>query len=313
MRIVSLLPSATEILFALGLGDEVVGVSHECDHPAEARARCVVIHSRLPHGLAPGEIDRLVNEYVARGESLYSVDVGALGELRPDLIVTQDLCHVCAASPDDLTSSLTRLASAPRVLSLNPHSLEDVWKDILTVGEATGREEAARALVAELRGRVQKVSDSTRAVTTRPRVVCLEWLDPFFVAGHWVPEMVALAGGQDVLGRAGAPSFRVTREQVIAASPDILLLMPCGYAADEAAREYRAMQLPASWESIPAVHEGRVYALEASGYFSRPGPRLAVGLEVLAKLFHAEFQARPEVGELILRVGDAAARSVAAS
>jgi len=312
MRIVSLLPSATEILFALGLGDEVVGVSHECDHPAEARTRRVVIHSRLPHGLAPGEIDRLVSEYVARGVSLYSVDAEALAELRPDLIVTQDLCHVCAASPDDLASSLSLLPGAPRVLSLNPHSLDDVWKDILTVGEATGREEAARALVAGLRGRVEQVGESTRAVTTRPSVVCLEWLDPFFVAGHWLPEMVALAGGQDALARAGSPSFRVTADQVMVAAPDILLLMPCGYSARESAREYLAARLPAGWETIAAVREGRVYALEASGYFSRPGPRLVVGLEVLAKLFHAEFQARPEVGELVLCVGGTATRSVAA-
>jgi iron complex transport system substrate-binding protein len=313
MRIVSLLPSATEILFALGLGDQVVGVSHECDYPPEARARRRVIHSRLPHNLAPGEIDRLVTEYLARGERLYSTDGEALAELQPDLIVTQDLCHVCAASPDDLASSLSGIPGTPRVLSLNPHSLEDVWEDILLVGEATGREEVARKLVAELRGSTARVSDFMGQVASRSRVVCLEWLDPFFVAGHWVPEMVAHAGGEDVLGRAGFPSFRVTAKQVVAAAPEILLVMPCGYTASEAAREYRAMRLPPGWETIPAVCSGRVFALAASGYFSRPGPRLATGLEILAKLFHPPFQARPEIGELFLQVGGARDRSMVAA
>lgn len=312
MRIVSLLPSATEMLFALGLGDEVVGVSHECDFPPEARTRRVVIQSRLSHGASPGEIDRMVSEYVARGESLYSVDAEALTELLPDLIVTQDLCHVCAASPDDLSASPSRLPKAPAVLSLNPRSLEDVWEDILRVGNATRRADAARVLVSELRERVARVKRFARRIAGRPRVVCLEWLDPFFVAGHWVPEMVEVAGGRDVLGREG-PSFRVTAQQVIDAAPEFLLVMPCGYSALEAAREYLAMRPPAGWETIPAVREGRVYALEASSYFSRPGPRLAIGVEALVKLFHPEFEARPEVMELILRIEPATNRSAAAA
>ena len=313
MRIISLLPSATEILFALGLGDEVVGVSHECDFPPEARTRPVVIQSRLSHDASPGEIDRMVSEYVARGESLYSVDAEALAELLPDLIVTQDLCHVCAASPDDLSASLSRLPNAPAVLSLNPRSLEDVWEDILRVGNATRRADAARVLISELREHVARVKEFASRIGGRPRVVCLEWLDPFFVAGHWVPEMVEVAGGRDVLGRAEAPSFRVTAQQVIDAAPEFLLVMPCGYSALDAAREYLATRPPPGWETIPAVREGRVYALEASAYFSRPGPRLAIGVEALVNLFHPELEARPEVMELIMRIEPLTTRSTAAA
>ena len=286
MRIVSLLPSATEILFALGLDDEIVGVSHECDHPPQARTKRVIIRSRIPHDAAPAEIDRLVREYVSRGESLYSVDAEALEGLRPDLIVTQDLCHVCAASPGDLASVLASVPRRPQVLSLNPHDLSDVWADIAKVGEATGRAEQASRLISELEGRIARVEGKVRGLRHRPRVAFLEWLDPLYVSGHWVPEMIARAGAQDIFCGAGAPSFRVTPEQVIAAAPEILLIAPCGYDAKRAREEYSYTSSPEEWNQIPAVREGRVYALEANAYFSRPGPRLVTGIEALAKLFH---------------------------
>ena len=200
MRVVSLLPSATEILFALGFDKEVVGVSHECDFPAQARTKRVVIHSRLPHDVPPLEIDRLVREYVLRGESLYAVDAEALEELAPDLIITQDLCQVCAASPDDLATTLARFPAPPEVLCLNPQDLGDVWRDILWVGEATCRGHEAEALLTQIGTRLGEIECQLDRIEHRPRVAILEWLEPFYVAGHWVPEMIEIAGGKDVLG-----------------------------------------------------------------------------------------------------------------
>ena len=305
VRIVSLLPSATEILFALGLDGEIVGVSHECDHPPRARSKRVVISSRIPDDAPPGDIDRMVREYVLRGESLYSVDAEALVELAPDLIVTQDLCHVCAASPDDLASALTRLSRPPRVLSLNPHNLADVWADIEKVGDATGRKERARALVTELEKRVAAVEAQVRGLEKRPRVALLEWLNPLYNGGHWVPEMIRLAGGEDLLGQEGKPSFPITPEQVIGAAPEVLLIAPCGYDARRARNEYLQTAFPREWSDIPAVRNGRVYALDASGYFSRSGPRLAVGLETLAKIFHPAIKVSREAESVVLSLAGA--------
>lgn len=302
MRIVSLLPSATEILFALGLGEQVVGVSHECDMPPEARTRNVVIRSRIPHGISSGEIDRLVREFVSLGESIYSVEAEALEALAPDLIITQDLCHVCAASPDDLRALLGRTAKPPKVLSLNPQDLSDVLRDILRVGDETGASEKARSLVHDLESRIRGVEESARHAADRPRVAFIEWLDPFYVGGHWVPEMVERAGGRDVFGKRRTPSFRVTREQVIAVAPEILLIAPCGYSAVQARDEFLRTKFPPGWETIPAVRDGRVFALDASGFFSRPGPRLVEGLEALAQVFHPSTSVGKPSCDLALRI-----------
>jgi iron complex transport system substrate-binding protein len=291
MRICSLLPSATEIVYALGLGESLAGVTHECDFPAEARTKPVLIRPRVDATASAGEIDRNVRAMVERGESLYAVDDAALQRIAPDLILTQDLCQVCAASPDDLAAALRKMPHPPRVLTLTPHTLADVWADIRTVGRATGREAEADALARRLEERVTAVErgvETGRAVRAapRPRVLCLEWLDPPYVAGHWVPEMVAKAGGVDVLGRAGEASFAITWGQAIAARPDVVLIMPCGYGAERAAAELAQMARPAGWEEIPAVRNARVYALDANSYFSRPGPRLADGVEILVKFLH---------------------------
>ena len=294
MRIVSLLPSATEILFALGLEADVVGVSHECDFPAQVRSKKIVIHSRIPHDASPAEIDRLVREFVSRGESLYAVDAQALQDLAPDLIVTQDLCHVCAASPDDLATALARFGRRPEVLCLNPQDLGDVWRDILWVGEETGRGPRAEALVKQIGERLGAVESQLASASERPRVGFLEWLQPFYVGGHWVPEMIELAGGEDLLGAKGTPSFRITLDDLVEAAPEILLIAPCGYSAEQARNEVRTMTFPQEWHAIPAVRNGRVYALEANSYFSRPGPRLVTGIEALAKLFHPAFEVSPE-------------------
>jgi iron complex transport system substrate-binding protein len=302
MRIVSLLPSATEILFALGFDQEVVGVSHECDFPSRVASKRVVIHSRIPHDAPPAEIDRLVRDYVSHGESLYAVDAEALEELAPDLIVTQDLCHVCAASPDDLATALTRFTQPPQVLCLNPQDLGDVWRDILWVGEETRRGRAAEALVNQIGGRLGQIEKLVANTSTRPRVAFLEWLQPFYVGGHWVPEMIERAGGADVFGSARKPSFRVTLQDIVEAAPEVLLVAPCGYGAEQARDEYRAMLFPDQWNVIPAVRNNCVYALAANSYFSRPGPRLAAGIETLAKVFHPSLEVSLEAESAILRI-----------
>ncbi len=302
MRIVSLLPSATEILFALGFDREVVGVSHECDFPEQARSKRVVIQSRIPHGTAPEEIDRLVREYVSRGESLYAVDAKALEELAPDLIITQDLCHVCAASPDDLGAALARFAERPEVLCLNPQDLGDVWRDILWVGEETRRGRAAETLLEKIGEQLGALEKMVTASSGRPRVAFLEWLQPFYVGGHWVAEMIELAGGHDVFGRVHTPSFRVTLEEIVTAEPDIILVSPCGYGAQQAQNEYLAMAHTDEWTAMPAMRSGRVYALEANSYFSRPGPRLVTGIEALAGVFHPGIGVGEEAQRAAFRV-----------
>jgi iron complex transport system substrate-binding protein len=302
MRIVSLLPSATEILFALGFDRELVGVSHECDFPPQARTKRVVIHSRIPHDASPSEIDRVVREYVSRGESLYAVDAQALAQLAPDMIITQDLCHVCAASPDDLAAALARFAERPEVLCLNPQDLGDVWRDILWVGEETRRGHAAEVLLEQIGARLARLDASVAQTSERPRVAFLEWLQPFYVGGHWVPEMIALAGGHDILGRVHTPSFRVALEEIVAAAPDVILVSPCGYNAQQARGEYQSMSHADEWDALPAVQHGRVYALEANSYFSRPGPRLITGIESLAKILHPAIGVSSEAESAILPI-----------
>ena len=288
MRICSLLPSATEILFALGLGESVVGVTHECDFPSEAAKRPALIRPRVDPQAQPAEVDRQVTKLIKRGESIYSVDADLLGSLSPDLIVTQDLCHVCAASPDDLAAALARFAKRPQVLALTPHSLADVWNDIRRVGEATQRRREAQGLAITLEQKVAMIEAKAARAAVRPRVLCLEWLEPFYVGGHWVPEMVAKAGGEDVLGRAGKPSFRVTAEDIARTKPDVIVAMPCGYGVERVVNEFRPFEIPVGWRDFAAVKNRRVFAADANSYFSRPGPRLADGVALLAHLFHPD-------------------------
>jgi iron complex transport system substrate-binding protein len=290
MRIVSLLPSATEILFALGFDQEIVGVSHECDFPPRARTKTVVIQSRLPKDASPAEIDRLVRDYIGRGESLYSVDADLLEALSPDFILTQDLCHVCAASPDDLATALARFRQRPEVLCLNPTDLGDVWRDILWVGEETGKGVRAQGLLEKIGARLADAAYALSSIPERTSVVLLEWLQPFYVGGHWVPEMIERAGGRDVLGKARTPSYRVTAEEIIAAAPEVIFVAPCGYSKEQARDEYISLPFPEGWHEIPAVRNGRVYALAANSYVSRPGPRLVTGIEAMMKVLHPSIQ-----------------------
>jgi len=302
MRIVSLLPSATEILFALGLGENIVGVSHECDFPPAARSKQVVIQSRVKKDALPAEIDAQVRDFVSRGESLYAVDADLLETLQPDLIVTQDLCHVCAASPDDLATALSRFSYPPEVLTLNPLDLGDVWRDILWVGEETGRTEEAEHLLEKIGGQLESVERAVAKIEHHPRVAFLEWLDPFYVGGHWVPEMIERAGGIDLFGLPRKPTFRISLQDIVEAVPDVILVSPCGYSAEQARNEYRNMPFPEQWSATPAARNNRVYALEANGYFSRPGPRLATGVEILAKALHPMLAVSAEAERAILPV-----------
>jgi iron complex transport system substrate-binding protein len=288
MQICSLLPSATEILYALGLGDSVVGVTHECDFPPEAAKKPSLIRPRVDPHAQPAEIDRQVNELVARGEGIYAVDAELLASLAPDLIVTQDLCHVCAASPDDLATALARLPKQPAVLTLTPHTLADVWNDICRVGASTGTTLRAQALAVQLAARVATTRAIARNARTRPRVLCLEWLDPFYIGGHWVPDIVEMAGGEMVLGRPGEPSFPATADEIARTGPEIIVVMPCGYNTARIVAAFNSMRLPEIWSELPAVHERRIFAVDANSYFSRPGPRLATGVEIFAHIFHPE-------------------------
>jgi iron complex transport system substrate-binding protein len=304
MRIVSLIPSATEILFDLGLDREIVGVSHECDYPPRAKTKTAVIRSRIPEGTPPAEIDRLVREFVAKGESPYAVQAQILEELAPDLIVTQDLCHVCAASPDDLASVLARFARRPEVLCLNPQDLGDVWRDILWVGEETRHSTRAQSILEKIGLRLGEIELEVVQTRERPSVLLLEWLQPSYVGGHWVPEMISRAGGVDLFGKPRTPSYRVTQQEVIQAAPEVIFVAPCGYSKEQAREEYLSMSFPDGWSEIPAVRNGRVYAFDANSYVSRPGPRLVTGIEAMAKALHPQVRVHNGVEGTFFQIAD---------
>ena len=287
MRICSLLPGATEIAYLLGLGDQVVGVTHECDYPSEAKQKPLVVQSVIdPNRMSSQEIDRKVGELLQAGKGLYSIDTEAFLTAAPDFILTQGLCDVCALDYDEVVKAARLLPLMPTILSLNPHSLSDVLEDITRVGAATGRDVRSDALVGDLRRRIDGVG--IREPDYRPRVVCLEWFEPLYVAGHWVPEMVTLAGGFDPLGRKGEPSFKIEWQNVIDAKPDVVLLMPCGFDMRRTVKESAPLRSREGWNELPAVKTGNVYALNGNAYFSRPGPRLVNGLEILARIIHPE-------------------------
>lgn len=289
MRICSLLPSGTEILYALGLGDQVVGVSHECDYPPDALSKLKVVRTHIESARASSdEIDDAVRRSLERGESLYRVDGEALAQVRPDLIVTQELCEVCAIDEREVSEALRHLPYRPQVVSLHPHTLEELLAEIPLVGERTGRRREAEQLVASLRERIARVRERLSGIAERPRVFCLEWLKPPMASGHWVPEMVELAGGTEVLGRAGEPSRYVTGEEVAAARPEVVVLMPCGFSIERTRRELPLLTAQPWWTSLPAVRRGRVTLVDGPAYFNRSGPRLVDGIELLAGLLHPD-------------------------
>jgi iron complex transport system substrate-binding protein len=282
MRIVSLLPSTTEILFAVGAGPQVVGVTFECDTPAQARERTIVSTTAIPEGLPPREIDAFVSRAMAAGEDLYHLDAGALSALDADLVVTQDLCAVCAVDVSVVDDALSYLGCRAEVLTVDPHTLEEVLTSVGTLGAASGCADAAAALVAGLRGRLAAVEDAARGAG-RPRALVLEWTDPPFAPGHWVPEMVQLAGGECVLGRAGERSVPTTWADVAAAAPDVVVSAPCGFGLEDSAR--LAQELLATGRLPDGVP---VWAVDANASFARPGPRLVDGIEALAAILHPD-------------------------
>jgi iron complex transport system substrate-binding protein len=302
MRICSFLPSATEIAFALGLGDCVVGVTHECDYPPEAQTKLVVVNSLIdPNEINSKEIDQAVREYTRARTSPYRIDSARLQHARPDLILTQALCDVCALDHNEVVAASQSLEPTPQIISLNPHSLTDIFFDIRLVGSVTGKMAEADSLVARLQERVAAIERKTLSAR-RPRVACVEWLDPLFSAGHWVPEMVTLAGGHNRLAEKGETSRRIEWSEVLEFSPEVLVLMPCGFDVARTLREAEGLSRAPRWSELPAVRNRRVFAVNAAAYFSRSGPRLIDGLEILARIVHPEIFSEPFAPEAAQRV-----------
>jgi iron complex transport system substrate-binding protein len=293
MRIVSLLPSATEILFALGLGDKVVGVTHECDFPPEARSKPTLTRSRLAPELSSGAIDAAVSaEIESPAHSLYTIDRDLLARLAPDLIATQALCEVCAVAYDEVLDAVRGLPHQPTVLNLEPTSLDEVLSAIEQVGAATGREMEAGALVGSLRARIDDVRRRADEASSRPRVGFLEWIDPLFCGGHWNPELVEIAGGYDALGQRGADAVRIEWEAFRATQPEVIVIACCGFSEERARQDLPILAAQPDYANLPAVRTGRVHVVDGAAYFSRPGPRLVDSLEILAGFVHPEVPGR---------------------
>jgi iron complex transport system substrate-binding protein len=289
LRLISFLPSATEMVFALGLGDRLVGVSHECDFPAAAKTKPVVVKPVLPlEKMSLREIDATVAEHIGSGQNIYQVDERLLEQLAPTHILTQDLCQVCAPSGSEITRALAALQVKPKILWFTPHSIGEIFGNIRELGASTGRLIQAEELSTVADARLQNVIELTKKPSRRPRVFCLEWIDPYYCCGHWVPEMVELAGGQDALGRKGADSVRISWTDIAGLSPEILVVSPCGFGVEEAAEQAKQLLQQPGWHDLPAVLNDRVFAVDANAYFSRPGPRVVDGVELLAHLIHPE-------------------------
>ena len=299
MRIASLVPSATEMLFALGLGDSVVAVTHECDYPPRASNLPRLTRTVLSDGLDAGQIDAAVKATVAEGRALYELDEQMLAELAPDLIVTQAVCEVCAVSYEDVVAVAARLESRPRVVQQDPSTLGEMLEDVVRLGEATAIADAAHELRGELEGRLAAVRAAV-AGAARPRVVALEWLDPPYVGGHWLPEMISIAGGEDVAGPPGLKSPEVGWGALTGLDPEVVVSMPCGWYVERARAETLA-----HWERVAGLGAERVFAVDAASTFSRPGPRLIDGVELLGHLLHPDLLDAPgNIGFVELRSGD---------
>lgn len=288
-RILSMLPAATEIAAALGLVDRLVGVSHECDHPPEVRARPQVTHCEIHGGAWPsGRIDRWVTDTLTQTGTLYTMDEPLIRSLRPDVILTQRLCDVCAVGYDSVTAFAATLPGPPVVVNLEPATLSDIFEDVRRVAAAAGVSDRAGPVIASLQRRVEAVRTWAAPARARPRAVILEWLDPPFACGHWNPELVEIAGGEEPLGHKGRPSRRVTWDEVLATRPEVLIIACCGFDLERTRRDLPLLRGREGWAGIPAVRDGRVYAVDGSQYFSRPGPRVVDSLEITAEILHPE-------------------------
>ncbi len=294
-RIVSLLPSATEIVCALGLEDALVGITHECDFPASVEAKPQLTRSRISHEtMTSREIDHAVRSQLDGHGSIYDLDEKLLSELKPDLIITQELCEVCAVSYKTVREAARVLDADARVVSLEPNTIRGIFDTIRTVGELTGREAEAARLIGELSVRLDALAVVLTEVERRPRTLMLEWLEPPFAPGHWVPEQVAFAGGDPTFGRAGEKSTVATAEEIQEYAPEVVVLIPCGYYKEDILRALPQAQLPRGWHELPAVRDGEVWAVDATSYFSRPGPRVVEGAEILARILHPQVFGEPD-------------------
>ena len=300
LRIVSLLPSATEIVCALGLEDALVGITHECDYPPTVKGKPQLTASRISHEtMTSAEIDHAVRSQLDGHGSIYDLDEERMLALRPNLILTQELCEVCAVSYKTVKQAARMFEEAVRVVSLEPNTIQDIFENIRTVGELTGRESEAGEVVSELNERMKRVEGALRDVENRPRTLMLEWLEPAFAPGHWVPEQVGIAGGDHGFGRAGQPSVTTTAEEIRAYAPEVLVLIPCGYYKEDILRQLPQTRLPEGWNDLPAVRADNVWAVDATSYFSRPGPRVVEGVEILARSLHPEIFGAPMEREAV--------------
>jgi len=293
MRIVSLLPSATEIICALGLEGQLVGVTHECDFPASVRKLPKVTRTLIPTEASSGEIDHLVRERLQKSRALYALDLPVIQALAPDLIVTQALCDVCAVAEDEVRAAAYTLPGTPQVINLEPQNLSQVLASMIQVATAAGAERSAEEAIARMTARVETVVARTVGIKHRPRVVLLEWLQPPFSCGHWSPELVRMAGGVEGLGQEGQPSRTLQWGEVLAWKPDVVFIACCGFSVERTLRDLPLLQYVPGWKDVPAVRSNRVYVTNGSDYFSRPGPRLVDSLEILAHTLHPEAHPLP--------------------
>lgn len=300
IKIVSLLPSATEIVCALGLENDLVAITHECDFPPRISNRPAITASRISHeSMTSLEIDHAVRSQLDGHGSIYDLDSGLLEDLKPDLIITQELCDVCAVSYKQVQNAARMYVADANVVSLEPNTIEDIFQNILTVGELAEARERAAEVVNKLRGRLNLLREKTAAVEARPGAFMLEWLEPPFAPGHWVPEQVEAAGGTSLLGGAGERSVTTTYGAILESNPEIIVLIPCGYYIKDTVRQLESTSFPAAWKEIAAVKNGDVWALDATSYFSRPGPRVVDGAEILARIFHPDIFGAPGENEAV--------------
>jgi len=300
MRIVSLLPSTTEIVCALGLEAELVGITHECDYPPPAVNKPRLTVSRISHEtMTSKEIDHAVRSQLDGHGSIYDLDEAKLRELNPDLILTQELCEVCAVSYKTVEHAARMFEADVRVVSLEPNTIADIFENIRMVGELTARAREADQLVSSLAARLDHIREKTAGLDRRPRTLMLEWLEPPFAPGHWVPEQVAIAGGDSAFGKSGQRSVTTNAEEISAYAPEVIVLIPCGYYKEDILRQLPSAQLPAGWNDLPAVKDRQVWATDATSFFSRPGPRVVDGVEILARILHPEIFGPPDDSQAV--------------
>ncbi len=290
MRIASLLPSCTEIVYALGLGQSLVGVSHECDFPPEAKTKPILTRSKVNPNKSSSQIDKIVEGIVMQGLSVYDININQLKVLNPDIILTQDQCEVCAVSLSDVVKATKGLVGDVEVVSVNPKSLKDIFNDIENIGKVLGKQKEAKELIVSLKNRMDFIKNKIKKSKNlkRPKIICLEWLDPLILSGNWVPEMVELTGGKNILAKPGKKSVKIGWEDFLKLDPDVLVIMPCGFRIEQTLKDMPILIKKKEWPTLRAVREKNVFVVDGNAYFNRPGPRIVESLEILAQTLHPE-------------------------